>query len=160
MTREELQAEHRAWIDAMYPGQPIVFPLAGMVEEAGELLHAVLAEYREMRYGPDGRHSDLHNDIVDAVGDCGVYVCSYCNAASASFRTVWDTPEAKLHGSTLDVCAKLCMQASSNMLSTHPDVHSYVSILKQIASEANLNVWPCVVDTWKRVRERRRATCT
>lgn len=85
-----IQAEHREWVTRWYPNQPKIVPAAGMVEEAGELLHCVLKLLQQDLWGKDARYEEekLKEKLVDAVGDCAIYLCSLCNACGTDFEAL------------------------------------------------------------------------
>lgn len=76
---ELLQAEHYQWLASRYPGQDPKLPLLGIIGEAGEAAHALLSEYKELHHGANPRHTDHNAALLDALGDCIIYVCSWCN---------------------------------------------------------------------------------
>lgn len=157
MTFKTLQAEHKVWLERMYPNQPAALPAAGMVEEAGELLHALLAKWRQDMYGKDPRYSDIGNDVRDAVGDCVVYLCSYCNTVE------WDL--AQFDCSHIDSCKQTPIDLAVNLVAvasefytTHDSAYAtlYVAILKQICYGLLLDLNECVKFAWSKVKERTR----
>lgn len=76
MTYEELQAEQWTWASERFGPERSALkalqPLAGCVEELGELDEAI--------------HQLSRNDIEDAIGDCVIYLCDLCN------RMQWQMP--------------------------------------------------------------------
>jgi NTP pyrophosphatase (non-canonical NTP hydrolase) len=88
MDWSKMQREHRLWLSRKYPGQPPEIPAAGLVEEAGELLHAVLKLEMVERWGPDERYGDLQASLIDAVGDCAIFACSLCNSLDWDFSGI------------------------------------------------------------------------
>ena len=79
MWADILQAEHSAWLATRYAGQEPEVPLMGIIGEAGEAAHAMLSEYKELKHGKNPRHEGHNAALLDAVGDCVIYVCSWCN---------------------------------------------------------------------------------
>lgn len=69
-----IQEEQRAWSLANFGPQSPLLPLLGVVEELGELAHAVLK--REQGIRKDENH--LANE-KDAIGDVCIYLLDYCN---------------------------------------------------------------------------------
>lgn len=162
--RENLQSEHKAWLDVMYPGQPWELPAAGMVEEAGELLHAILAKEREAIWGPDHRYKDLSGDIEDAIGDCVIYACSLCNAMDWSFAelSASDTKRTELYctlygSSHLSQAVSLVRVAADNCEQPlEVNVAHYIDRLWSLSMMLDIPFWSVVVKTWTKVKERRR----
>jgi NTP pyrophosphatase (non-canonical NTP hydrolase) len=80
-----MQEEHRVWRDHNFPDTAVstrygldVDGLLGMVEEVGELAHAVLKNAQGIRGVDDEK---LRRDAADALGDVFVYMVSFasCN---------------------------------------------------------------------------------
>lgn len=86
----KLQAEHKKWVESVYPRQLPDIPACGLVEEAGELVHAVLKYTQRAVWGEETRYPKalLEDKIQDAVGDIAIYACSFCNAAGWDFDDV------------------------------------------------------------------------
>lgn len=164
MNWKTLQEQHRAWIGSMYPDQPPELPAAGCVEEASELLHAVLAVYRHTRWGPDPRYTEekLRHDVEDAVGDCAIYAVSLCNAlkvdAEPAFRWVAGVPWAT--GRTASAAAVELVMCAGRVYSSLPEPYNalriYLVQLYSVADTLGVDVAACVANTWNRVKERKR----
>lgn len=75
MTRlRELQEQIEEWTGKNFPSHPLHQPILGMVEEVGELSHAVLKREQKIRLDED------HDEGVrDAVGDICIYLMDFCN---------------------------------------------------------------------------------
>jgi NTP pyrophosphatase (non-canonical NTP hydrolase) len=161
MTLMQMQSQHSKWLASMYPDQPIEVPTLGLVEEAGELLHVVLKQEQERLWGKEQRYSatDWHAKLVDAIGDCGIYVCSLCNAKQWDF----DNFIGSSHQSTCDVrlqdvVVDLIDRAAK--IYNSPSKHNlllYISNLHLIARKCNLDLSKCILDTWEQVKQRSRA---
>lgn len=152
-----LQVEHAQWLSVKYPDQDPKTPAVGCVEEAGELVHAVLKIHQVNTWGEDARHKllELQRKLVDAIGDCGVYACSVCNANEWDFADLWDRAEPrKTTLNALDSSIELVQSACSVAL--HPDQPSmlavYISTLKAVASKLGLNAQACVRIVWEEVK--------
>jgi NTP pyrophosphatase (non-canonical NTP hydrolase) len=70
----DIQQEQKEWSWENFGPQSPLLPLLGVVEELGELAHAVLK--REQGIRKDENH--LHNE-KDAIGDVCIYLLDYCN---------------------------------------------------------------------------------
>lgn len=78
----ELQAVTADWRDHNFPPQQHSRPdisaafeqLAGMMEEMGELSHALLKQVQKIRTGENLRDLEM-----DAIGDLMIYLCGYCD---------------------------------------------------------------------------------
>jgi NTP pyrophosphatase (non-canonical NTP hydrolase) len=71
---DELQKEHRKWVEYNFPNQPKYHGLLGLTEEVGELAHAFLKQEQGIR------HQNYKDNMVDAVGDIVIFLTSFCNA--------------------------------------------------------------------------------
>lgn len=149
MDFKQMQREHRQWLEANYPNQPPGIPAAGMIEEAAELLHAVLKLEQARIWGEEKRYPlpSLREKLLDAIGDCAIYCCSYCNATGADFATL---AEVSLTGSgtLLDMAKSLVMVSETPAL--------YMSRLRAIALAASCPFEATVLAVWQQVKERRR----
>jgi len=152
------QEEHYEWVNRKYPNQPPEIPAAGCVEEAGELLHAVLKTAQVQRWGEDSRYSivQLRSNLVDAIGDCVIYACSLCNANSWVFAELWKTP--KVGESSTLVVEAVELVATSVEVALHPrkkvSLARYISSLKSVAFTAGIDPDMAIKVTWQIVKER------
>ena len=83
MTIREIQEEHKAWVAHNFPGRTSIQPLLGIVEEAGELCHAVLKKMQGIRTDED---HDAHER--DAVGDISIFLLDYCSSRGWDFEQI------------------------------------------------------------------------
>lgn len=149
-----IQADHSTWVDRKYPGQRPEVPAAGMVEEAGELLHALLKLEQTRIWGEDPRYGDLAADLEDAIGDCAIYMVSYCNA----MQRLWDCklevyrPPA---GSPLTLAVELVGAAVGHYKSRADSLfRRYECLLCTIATRTDVDFETAVLNTWHRVKLR------
>ena len=70
----EIQKEVRIWVDKNFPDSPIHQPILGLMEELGELSHAVNKREQKVRL-----NEDYKADVFDAVGDIVIYLMHFCN---------------------------------------------------------------------------------
>lgn len=153
----QLQLDHAKWLSKKYPDQKPKVPAVGCVEEAGELVHAVLKAEQVRVWGEDKRHklAELRTKLVDAVGDCGIYACSLCNANEWDFESLWQgsAPYAESE-STLDSAIRLVQSAT--LVALHPQhfevLSCYVSQLKTVAQQLGLDATTCVAAAWEEVK--------
>jgi NTP pyrophosphatase (non-canonical NTP hydrolase) len=86
-----LQTEQRAWVNHNFPGREWMQPFMGVVEEVGELSHALLKQLQGIR----GTHDRHEANAMDAVGDIIVYLADLCSARGWDMQdiieTVWDS---------------------------------------------------------------------
>ena len=76
----ELQQEHRSWLAHNFPNQGTIDPFLGMVEEVGELAHALL-KYKQGIRGHAAGEVDRYSDaIIDGLGDLFIFMLSFSNS--------------------------------------------------------------------------------
>lgn len=76
MRLSQLQAEHREWQGRNFPNQTLEQALMGMMEELGELCHAVLKHSQGIRgIGED----ELVEKVMDAHADLNIFSCFVAN---------------------------------------------------------------------------------
>jgi NTP pyrophosphatase (non-canonical NTP hydrolase) len=90
---EQIQAEQKEWSNANFGPQSPTLPLLGVVEEVGELCHAVLK--REQGIRRDENH--LENE-VDAIGDICIYLMDYCNRRGFNLMEIIDETWNEVQG--------------------------------------------------------------
>jgi NTP pyrophosphatase (non-canonical NTP hydrolase) len=90
---KQFQAEHAAWEQRNFGKQPAYRLLMGVVEELGELTHALLKQEQGIR-----SHEGLVAKEKDAIGDLIVFLTGYCTARGYDLEevlaSVWE--EVKL----------------------------------------------------------------
>lgn len=75
MDLNQLQREHDEWVDHNFPVETTHQAFLGMVEEMGELAHAILKSEQGIR----GMSSAAAYDAkVDAVGDLVIFLAGFC----------------------------------------------------------------------------------
>jgi NTP pyrophosphatase (non-canonical NTP hydrolase) len=79
-TIRQIQSEHNVWLQHNFPQQGTIDPLLGIVEEVGELAHAIL-KYKQGIRGHAGADPDKYSEeLKDALGDLFIFMCSFCNS--------------------------------------------------------------------------------
>lgn len=87
MRIRELQSEIHEWSLANFPEQTPEQSFLGVVEEVGELAHALLKQQQSIRGG-----EDHEAQIRDAVGDIVIFLSEFCSRSGFSLeRTVLET---------------------------------------------------------------------
>lgn len=160
-----MQEEHRAWLLANYPNQPAEVPAAGLVEEAGELMHAVLKRFQLARWGDDPRYSreGLQRELVDAIGDVAVYACSYCNCVGWDFGDVmeqslggWSKRSSDPLTMACDLVASAAAFAARAGKAHQTTLSAVLLDIRAFAECEGLNFHHCVWTTWETVKARKR----
>lgn len=83
--------EHKQWAEKNFgTNRPYQDPLMGLVEEVGELHHALLKQ----RQGIRGEYLKHLLEVCDAVGDITLYLMDFCNVYGIDYevavRTTWE----------------------------------------------------------------------
>lgn len=155
----KLQEEHREWLERMFRGQDPTFPAAGLVEESAELLHALLKFAQRGVWGDEERYrdTDWNAKMVDAVGDCAIYACSYCNAAGWDFEPFYGAIPAGGAEVPLSRAVELVALAANFTSAQSKDgLELYMSELKGLASALRIDFDSAVATTWAEVKGRKR----
>lgn len=155
----DIQKEHKEWVDREYPKQPPYIPLTGMVEEAGELLHAVLKMEQQRIWGDEPRYKRLHDDLVDAIGDCAIYCCSLCNTVGQQFTCERERDYKLIGGFNTFFAVEFVKYAAEGVQRTdyRAYIDGYLGRLKEIAWRLNIDFEAAVRSTWARVKLRSRS---
>src|SRR5581483_12067265 len=80
---QEIQAENASWVQANFPHHNTDHPLLGVIEEVGELCHAVLKRKQNIRTEED--HIEKERD---AIGDIVIFLMDYCTCRGYDLTTV------------------------------------------------------------------------
>lgn len=163
MSLQDLQLEHAAWIRTMYPGQPPIIPAMGLAEEGGELAQAVSKREQCRIWGNEARYAnvDWNAKLIDAVGDCAIYVCSLCNAVNWDFQEIVRTA-CTLEGNSSDTVWELVaeLQACAAVVVCNPTLKPtlirYTRALFDVCSALGMDFHRCVGVTWEIVKRRTR----
>lgn len=157
----KFQAEHKEWVDAMYPDQPQWMPAVGLVEEASELLRCVLKGEQEKQFGKEFRHInvDWKAEMIDAIGDCGIFAVSLCNASGWHIDEAWNAAQqlGLPLGEPKDVALELVVagtRVASNP--TYWKLSLYLAILIGVADSCGFDAEECINQTWEKVKGRKR----
>ena len=79
-----VQEQNCKWVAHNFPGQTWHQHFMGMVEELGELSHALLKQDQGIR----GRWGDHEEEAKDAVGDLFIFALSLCNSRGWSLEQI------------------------------------------------------------------------
>ena len=79
-TLQEIQSELKVWTEYNFDKQTPEIPILGMIEELGELSHAILKEKQGIR------QSDFLADKKDAIADLTIYALNYLNAIDSNYE--------------------------------------------------------------------------
>ena len=82
----EFQTEQRQWIEHNFPNTNADEQLLGVVEEVGELCHAVLKSKQKIR-GGESQSASMEKEM-DAIGDILIYLTGFCNKRGYSLHDI------------------------------------------------------------------------
>lgn len=79
---ETIQEEVVEWAERNFGPQAPYRPFVGMVEELGELAHALLKKEQGIRQGSE----KFQEDAEDAIGDLFIYMCDFAGRSKLSMK--------------------------------------------------------------------------
>ncbi len=74
MSLNILQDQHKKWIEHNFPNATSDMQFKGLVEEVGELAHALLKREQNIR----GSQENYNEKIKDAIGDIVIFLSGFC----------------------------------------------------------------------------------
>lgn len=89
----DMQKEQEIWADKNFPGNKMIHPLVGIIEEVGELAHVVLKETQTIRYTPDV----VIAKKKDAVSDIMIFLAHYCTKNSFTMPEIQVPAQEMIH---------------------------------------------------------------
>ena len=91
LTLHSLQEQQKPWVKHNFGERPTVWPLLGLVEELGELCHAVLKDWQGIRTNED--HTAA---AKDAIGDLVIFLSDYCSSRCFDLQQIVEDTWAKV----------------------------------------------------------------
>lgn len=88
---KEFQQRVLAWQTYNFPNNGYIEPLMGIVEEVGELYHAVLKSRQQIRGFDTVLDTTSKNAAKDAVGDTLIYLFNFCSLYGLSIEECAET---------------------------------------------------------------------
>lgn len=158
MDWSNLQSEHLEWLEREYPNQAWEVPACGMVEEAGELMHAVLKLHQKQVWGEEARHSGLREKLEDAAGDCAIYCMSLCNTLHLDFGQLVNASSTMLGQSSVLATVDV-VEAAVRLFRSADRYYSllaYLGALRGLCQREGLLFESVVQRTWDIVKRRTR----
>lgn len=90
MSLVKLQQDMKQWLEYNFPETTAGEQFLGVVEEVGELAHAILKQSQGIRGTPE----ELLEKEHDSIGDIVIYLMNYCNMRGFDFEkilyTTWE----------------------------------------------------------------------
>lgn len=84
----DMQAEHKVWQEHNFPDQTAMDAFMGMVEETGELSHALLKHRQGIR---DVDGESVMALVADAIADHFIFSLGFCNLYGLDLQTTIET---------------------------------------------------------------------
>ena len=81
---DTLQTEHTTWVEHNFGAQNEQHPFFGVVEEVGELFHALLKLAQGIRVT-----EAHHENVEDSIGDVLIYTMNLCEIQNIQMSSVW-----------------------------------------------------------------------
>lgn len=81
-----LQERLQVWRERNFPNADSTQQLLGVVEEVGELSHAVLKQTQGIR----GSHETHDAEILDAVGDILIFLAGFCSFRGINMQYAYE----------------------------------------------------------------------
>lgn len=152
-TMRALQIEQAEWAQRNFGDRPATDPALGLIEEVGELAHAILKRSQGIR-GTAEEHTAA---IIDAIGDCAIYLCDYATRRGIVLPDVawpewpWNPVMVEIVGDLAVFAGQLMQFIDRTELS---DVAAFARRLSGAAKNEGRSLQECVDETWKKVRLR------
>lgn len=150
-------------MDKNFPHQPTWMPAAGVVEETGELFSCILKIDQSKRWGVEPRYAgvDWKAKLIDAIGDCAIYMCSLFNAVGWDFDNCWNSAaQLTVDGRSILGTASDLMQVAVSLARNEFSIQTaemYIQLLKCVSRMVGVDCDTAVKDTWEEVRQRTRS---
>jgi NTP pyrophosphatase (non-canonical NTP hydrolase) len=92
LTFKELQKQQRKWVKHNFPNRTAEEPAYGMVEEVGEMFHAILKQKQGIR----GSFEEHEEAIKDSIGDLIIFTSDFCEAKRFDFQKIVENTWAEV----------------------------------------------------------------
>jgi NTP pyrophosphatase (non-canonical NTP hydrolase) len=80
---DKIQQQQKLWAEYNFPENDDIDQFLGVVEEVGELAHAILKLRQGIRLGEDHRAKEK-----DAIGDILIFLLGYCNDSNLNLLEI------------------------------------------------------------------------
>ena len=146
---KQLQEQHKEWAFANFGEQETEDYALGMIEEVGELAHAVLKRKQGIR------NNENHDDnIKDAIGDIVIYLIGFCNSEDIDLQ---DSFTSTKHYSYPDYSCVPISLTISNLIEnkTKFEVIMLLNVLICFCGSEGIDFEETVLNTWNNVVSKR-----
>lgn len=159
--------EHKEWADKNFPDSTEIISAAGMVEECGELFHALIKNQQGIR-GTEEKHLE---DMKDAIGDISIYLLDFLNRTKVDEKELLlaiqsgiqpeyqsrDTDPFYLAGNILESINTINQSIWNSAVVGYLPVYHAVEVLSDCDRFCQVMGWdyPQIIqETWKEVQKR------
>jgi len=156
----QLQAEVGEWSCKNFPNNEPFDPFYGMIEEIGELAHAILKKKQGIRGTPEEHDAA----IKDAIADCMIFATDYCcrNYFDLSKLVEMANQDINKHRTQHQVFNELIFQlgvfsswlGSTNAVQIRKCFSYVIADLQELARIFQFDFDKNLQDTWNKVKER------
>ena len=149
---KQLQEEHKVWAEKNFGKQDVEDYCLGMIEEVGELAHAVLKRKQGIRCTED--HDAM---IRDAVGDISIYLVGFCNCENRNLGDYYIPHETfAFNGTVVGVNSAIVGTINAiNDISIPFNIREIIGCLNSFCKIEGFDFEQTVMDTWKNVVSKR-----
>lgn len=150
-TLNEIQEELKVWTEYNFGHTTPEIPILGMIEELGELSHAILKEKQGIR------QSDFLSDKKDAIADLTIYILNYCNCKNITIDFYY-APRDIISLEVIDILQNISYNISNiNTEEIELDklyMERILYYLRYICSIINVDFLTIVNKVWEQVKLR------
>ncbi len=146
----QFQDEHRKWALANFGDHQVTDPLLGIIEEKGELAHAVL----KARQGIRGTVAEHNAKALDSIGDIMIYVADLFSCKGWSLAE-----EVEMAMTNRRVYVSEFMSVPEYIIVLNAQLAGYnylgaIAVLAKLCEEFGTELDTVVAQTWERVKQR------
>lgn len=171
MNYNVFDTEHAEWVQQLFPNQPHVLPAAGMFEECGEVVQAVVKLEQVKLWGEEQRHkgADWNAKLIDAIGDCIIYSHSLSVSYGRAWMWMWlramegTRNTGVLYADVMRLCVELSRSAlrifdmvTLNNTPYEAEYCQYVTCLRRLCYAMHIDFDTTLTTTWDTVKQRKR----
>ena len=152
-TLQEIQSELKVWTEFNFGKQTPDIPILGMIEELGELSHAILKEKQGIRT------SDFLADKKDAIADLTIYALNYLNANDFEYD---GNQPSKSYLTECEILQDISVQIGMldtevndiEMFINSGNIEDLISLLRGLCNMFEIDFLTTVNEVWEQVKLR------
>ena len=152
-TLQEIQSELKVWTEYNFGNPTPEVAILGMIEELGELSHAILKEKQGIR------QSDFLADKKDAIADLTIYTLNYLNANDFKY---YGNQLSKSYLTECEILQDISVQigmldnevSGIEMFTNSGNIEYLISLLKGLCNMFEIDFLTTVNEVWEQVKLR------